>query len=103
MKAESNRFDLQLLRRAIFTVPDAAGVQVNCREGAVWITLDNDTRDIVLEAGQSFTGDSHRRALISAIQTSDISVSKPAAEPVARVAPARRAWLRRSPQQLALA
>lgn len=32
---------------------DGAATVVNCLDGALWITHDNDQRDIVLEAGES--------------------------------------------------
>ena len=68
-------FDLNLERRAMFNLPDAAGVQIVCRDGTVWITLDNDPRDYVLEAGDSFTNAEHKRALIYAMQPSSIAVT----------------------------
>ncbi|MBI2768638.1 MAG: DUF2917 domain-containing protein [Burkholderiales bacterium] len=69
---------LELQRRALFSVTDAAGVRIDCREGSVWITLDNDPRDIVLEAGGSFTTPEHRRALVYAMEASRLSVTGPA-------------------------
>lgn len=74
------RFDLGLRRDALFSVPDAAGVHILCRNGTVWITLDGDPRDIVLEASDSFTTPEHRRALIYAMKPSCISVQA-AAQP----------------------
>ena len=70
-------FVLQLPHRSLYRVDDAAGVRFSCREGVVWITLDNDPRDIVLEAGQQFTGDAHARALIYAMQPSSIQIGAP--------------------------
>lgn len=75
MNTDTQTLDLQLSRRSIFHVADAAGVQILCRAGSIWITLDNDPRDIVLQAGESFTGDDHRRAIIYALDTSQVAVS----------------------------
>ncbi len=75
MKAAANHFDLDLERRAMFNLPDAAGVNITCRDGTVWITLDNDSRDYVLEAGDSFCNTEHRRALIYAMRPSRIAVT----------------------------
>ena len=61
--------------RAIHRIEDAAALQVNCREGSVWITLDDDPRDIVLEAGQCFSTQEHRRALIYAFDRSRLRLS----------------------------
>lgn len=68
-------FDLRLPASAAFTIADAAGVGIECRQGCVWITLDGDTRDFVLEPGQRFQHDGHRHAVVSAFEASRIVVS----------------------------
>ena len=80
----TSTFRIELPRHAIFTVADIAGVGIECQSGCVWLTLDNDTRDLVLEPGERFVGDIHRRVLVSAIEASSISVSHalPAAMPM---------------------
>ncbi len=70
----TGRFDLHLQRRTMFSLPDAAGAQIICRSGSVWLTLDGDLRDIVLQAGESFTTAEHRRALVYALSASCIGV-----------------------------
>jgi hypothetical protein len=75
MKLESDRFDLALARQSVFTLRDAAGLEIRCREGSVWITLDNDPRDIVLEAGATFHTPEHRRALVYGLEASSIAVA----------------------------
>ena len=79
-----SNFRIELPRHAIFTVADIAGVGIECQSGCVWLTLDEDPRDLVLEPGECFMGDIHRRVLVSAIQASSIAVSHalPAAMPV---------------------
>jgi hypothetical protein len=92
MTTSSNQFDLCLAHQAMFSVSDAAGVQILCREGSVWVTLDNDTRDIVLDAGESFLTTEHRRALIYAMEQSSLSLvvapSALAAHPAGKTRPA---------------
>ena len=39
----------------LFVIKDRIGSTVACRRGKLWITQENDARDIILEAGQSFT------------------------------------------------
>ncbi len=75
MTSSTNHFDLNLDRRAMFNLPDAAGVDIVCRDGTVWVTLDNDYRDYVLEAGDSLHNKEHTRALIYAMQPSRIAVT----------------------------
>ncbi len=64
-------------------MPDTANVRIACVEGAVWITMDNDPRDIVLETCGVFTTPEHRRAIIYAMKPSTITVAAPAASAVA--------------------
>ena len=66
--------DLHLAHRAIYTIDDAAEVDMACTEGSLWITLDNDQRDIVLEAGGSFSTQEHRRAVVYAMEPSRLAV-----------------------------
>lgn len=75
MKPDSNRFDLSLRKDAMLRLPDAASVQIDCRDGTVWITLDSDRRDIVLEAGDRFASTEHRHAVITALAPSCITAS----------------------------
>ncbi len=70
---------LQLGHQAIYRLDDAAGMEIVCRSGSVWLTLDDDPRDIVLGACDSFSTRDHRRALLYAIEPSKLSVSMPAA------------------------
>jgi hypothetical protein len=96
MNIATQHLDLRLPRRSIFSVPDAAGVEIACRDGSIWITLDNDPRDIVLEAGQSFTDTGHRRAMIYALEASSVGLSEVSlAGAAAPGAPKRRPQPRR--------
>ena len=83
--------DIELKTQDLYRLPDAAGLRIACRSGSVWITLDDDPRDVVLEAGGSFTTDEHRRALVFAFEGSSLRV-EPVAAPagVTRAAPAGR-------------
>jgi hypothetical protein len=74
-RGNTNQLDLSLAHQGLFTVPDASGVQVICREGSLWITLDNDPRDIVLAPGESFITTEHRRALIYAMGASALTLA----------------------------
>jgi Protein of unknown function (DUF2917) len=66
--------NLRLEHQATYTVADAAGVQLACSEGTVWVTLDGDLNDYILEAGDSFVTQEHRRALVYAIAPARISL-----------------------------
>lgn len=61
---------VRLATRHLFDIPDAAAVQIHCTDGTLWLTLDHDLRDIILEPGQSFTATEHRRGLLYALRPS---------------------------------
>jgi len=71
----TQRLSLSLPKKAIFTLPDAHDVDIECQSGTVWITLDDDQRDIVLERGERFRSDAHRRALVAALEPSCVRFS----------------------------
>jgi hypothetical protein len=86
-------YELRLMPRGLYEIPDVSGLQLACNEGSVWITLDDDPRDIVLEAGERFCGTEHRRALVYAFHASelviaplDVAPASVAAEPMFRTA-----------------
>ncbi|WP_194792924.1 DUF2917 domain-containing protein [Caenimonas koreensis] len=72
----SSTCELQLPRRALHSINDAAGLDLVCREGSVWITLDEDQKDYVIEAGETFTTKEHRRAVVYALETSRVAIER---------------------------
>lgn len=74
MNTGSALYQVSLQHKALFDIADAAGVRVRCDEGALWITLDNDPRDIVLRAGEVFATDDHRHALVYALKPSTLTL-----------------------------
>jgi hypothetical protein len=58
----------QLAARRLFEIADAASLRIRCTAGSLWITLDHDPRDIVLESGESFFTTEHKRALLYALE-----------------------------------
>jgi hypothetical protein len=76
---------VSLAHQAMFDVSDASVVALRCDEGCVWITLDDDPRDIVLEAGDSFETDQRRHAIVYALRPSMLTVRTPSKTPDAAV------------------
>lgn len=68
------RYQIGLAARSLFEIADAANVQIRCRKGTLWLTLDNDPRDVVLEPGESFVTTEHRRALLYALRPACFAV-----------------------------
>ena len=54
--------------RQLFEIADAASAHILCTEGCLWLTLDDDPRDVILEPGDSFETGEHRRALLYALE-----------------------------------
>jgi hypothetical protein len=75
--------DLRLERKALYSLPDASGLAVTCDEGVVWLTVDGDPRDFVVEPGQTFETQDHGRVLIYAFAPSRISIADAAPAPAA--------------------
>ena len=75
MQAGSQQLNLDLPKAAIFTLSDAHEVDIAVESGAVWITLDNDPRDIILEPGEHFRSGRHERALIAAVESASVRFS----------------------------
>jgi hypothetical protein len=83
MHTGSSRYQVALEHRGLFDIADASGVTLRCDSGNLWITLDNDTRDFVLVAGEVFATDEHRRALVYALGDSTLTLEA-RAKPLAR-------------------
>ncbi|MDB5875139.1 MAG: hypothetical protein JWQ07_4581 [Ramlibacter sp.] len=77
MNTGSSHYQVSLAHKGLFDIADAAGVNLRCEEGSVWITLDNDPRDIVLEAGEVFTATEHRHALVYALAPATLTLQAP--------------------------
>jgi hypothetical protein len=75
---------LALAPRALHSLRDAQGTRITCQDGCLWVTLDHDPRDIVLEAGQSFTVPDRRRTLVYALQASRLALQAPRPAPSAK-------------------
>jgi hypothetical protein len=68
-------FNMNVQRREVFSIADASNVNIACVEGSIWITLDNDLRDILLDSGGVFTTLDHRRAVVYALAPSRVCIS----------------------------
>ena len=55
---------LALAARRGLRLKDARGAKLRAVQGTLWVTLDNDPRDIVLDPGQSFVVDSNSALVV---------------------------------------
>jgi hypothetical protein len=67
---------IDLQRGRFLRVRHGAGNTVTARAGTVWITEQDNPRDVVLRAGQSFTLGRRGLALIEAFSDASISFER---------------------------
>ncbi len=77
MNIRLNTTPVCLVKNQTLSVTDAKGSLINCHRGALWITQDNDRRDIVLMSGESFTFDRDGQAIVSAMDDSSVELLPP--------------------------
>jgi hypothetical protein len=61
---------VSLPARQLFEIPDASQARVLCTAGCLWLTLDGDLRDLILQPGDRFEEAQPRRLLLYAIEPS---------------------------------
>lgn len=69
MKTDTLTVDLNMPHKALQVIPQGA-LRLVCREGSVWITLDHEQRDVVLQPGEVFTTRPQQRAIAYALRPS---------------------------------
>lgn len=78
MRVNAPPFRVSLAWGQPLTVADGEGTCITSRRGAVWITQDNDIRDVVLYDGESFQLDHPDLAIVQAFDTAEVFVRPPA-------------------------
>ena len=88
---------VSLPARQLFELPDASAARILCTSGCLWLTLDDDLRDVILQPGDTFETGEHRRALLYALQGSAFVLGAPAQGSVRRSDAKNRSDCTRSP------
>ena len=79
---------LALAARRGLRLKDAHGAKLRAVQGTLWVTIDGDLRDIVLDPGESFIVDSHQPLVVMPLgecATVDVKSPPPPVRP--------RGWL----------
>lgn len=79
MKIDFEEAGMTLSAGQFVRVRDGAGSRITCRVGEVWVTQEDDRRDIILHSGESFTLDHDGLSLVSASEYAEIGVRQPRA------------------------
>lgn len=64
--------DVTMARGAISRMDHATDTRLRCLVGSVWITVDGDPKDVILEAGQSWVVPGPDRVIAQAMQPSTL-------------------------------
>jgi hypothetical protein len=72
---DTKRLVIELEPHSVLTLSDSKGAGVQCLEGAVWITEEDDRNDIVLAPGESHEIARRGRALVQAMGAARIAVA----------------------------
>ena len=70
MKIRMEDASMELARNQMLTITGGLGMTVTCVRGSIWITQNNDSRDVVLATGETFVVDRDGVALLSAMAPS---------------------------------
>jgi hypothetical protein len=87
---------LLLSKGSVFVGPDVAGTQIRCEKGTLWLTQDNDVRDIVIAAGEQFTADRKGTVLVYALADASFSVASTQPQPAPSFFSVIARWLSHS-------
>lgn len=82
MKLELGQSRLGLDVDQLIAVRDGKGVRVSCLSGALWITQEQSTSDVVLEVGQSFVIKHAGLTLVMALRPSNLRFCEPRASAI---------------------
>lgn len=77
MRINAAPFRLSLQWGTPLTVTDGKGVCITARCGTVWITQDNDLRDVVLASGESFRLEHEHVAVLQAMDDAEVLIRPP--------------------------
>ncbi|MEP6941547.1 MAG: DUF2917 domain-containing protein [Betaproteobacteria bacterium] len=95
--------NVSLARRNTLVLDDARKGVISVDRGCVWITLQDDPRDVVLLPGMRFEIDRDGRTLITAEEDSRLHISRPATWAERAVAAFAKVRARHSPRRTAAA
>ena len=75
MQIEINRSTVYLARDGLIAVRDAAGTQICCQSGSLWVTQEGEIKDAVLAPGEALTIANAGLTLITALRASALALT----------------------------
>lgn len=83
MKTSSKLVALAMSKSSLYRLQKSAN-RITCQFGSIWITQDNDLKDIVLESGDSFTHEGVGDVLLYALEPAALLVHQDLASSTAK-------------------
>jgi hypothetical protein len=68
--AELNSASVHLRKGEVHRIRKGRGQRIETLSGSLWVTIDNDLRDIMVATGEGFDLETERETLISALADS---------------------------------
>lgn len=69
------RTTVRLARDGLLGIDDGRGLRLRVAAGAVWLTQQDDGRDVVLREGESFVIDRPGRTVVQALDPSELALN----------------------------
>jgi hypothetical protein len=66
--------NVRLEPKSGLSLRNAAGTEITCMSGCIWLTMEGDSRDITLAAGDAHTIERDGLTLVSALESSVVNV-----------------------------
>lgn len=80
MHIETIRSTVTLARDSLLAVRDGAGTRIICRSGSLWITQEGEIKDTIVGPTDSFTLRKSGLTLVTALQSSSLTLMGPDAQ-----------------------
>ena len=68
MNTQPSRERIPVAKGSLLSLGQSNPVEISCETGSLWITQDNDPRDVVLQAGERFVSDRPGTVIVYALQ-----------------------------------
>lgn len=95
MMISFNEASMEVRRKQVLLLRDAAGARLRCTRGSLWLTQDGGGQDIVLAPGDCFTVERDGLTLVSALKDGSVLIASAPARHKRNFGAWMLRWLRR--------
>jgi hypothetical protein len=94
MMMSFNEANLEVRRKQVLSLRDAAGVRLRCTRGSLWLTQEGGGADIVLAPDECFTVERDGLTLVSALKDGSVLIASAPVRHARNVGAWMLRWLR---------